>query len=269
MKTRFYKILYKHQQVVYVGVTTRTVAQRFREHIKSKHLNPEIYSAIQFDEIEHPNITSMEEYYNEYHKVKALEQKYIKEELEKGSPLLNISVGGEWGSKILSDILKEQFFETYGSYDGFEKWIKHKRKTKAWLYHWLDVKTRIKTKIWIKQWVYNSLQNKTKNWIKNWIDGKNRNKTKKWLRKWISGRSINKTKYWIKHWIIDRKINKTKKWLRKWISGRSTNKTKVWIRNWINNRSTNKTKKWLRSWIGNNSVNKTKKWLRSWINHRK
>ena len=230
MKTRFYKILYKHQQVVYVGVTTRTVAQRFREHIKSKHLNPEIYSAIQFDEIEHPNITSMEEYYNEYHKVKALEQKYIKEELEKGSPLLNISVGGEWGSKILSDILKEQFFETYGSYDGYKKWVKR------------ELDKRFKFKKWLTNWILNTTQPKTKVWLRHWIHHKSENVTKVWLRSWIRSKTKNKTKSWIQHWISHRKENKTKTWIQHWIFHKTENKTKTWLNNWIYNTLNNKNK---------------------------
>ena len=39
MITLFYKILYKKECVVYVGVTTRSLVQRFTEHVKKKELN--------------------------------------------------------------------------------------------------------------------------------------------------------------------------------------------------------------------------------------
>ena len=44
MITYFYKILYDNKDVVYVGITTRSINARFREHISKKRLNPEIYS---------------------------------------------------------------------------------------------------------------------------------------------------------------------------------------------------------------------------------
>ena len=40
MDTIFYKILNKDDEVVYVGVTTRTIKRRFGEHLKSKRFEP-------------------------------------------------------------------------------------------------------------------------------------------------------------------------------------------------------------------------------------
>jgi len=84
MITRFYKILYKNEEVVYVGVTTRTITKRFKEHLISKSLNIDEFSVIEFDKIKHPEITSLEIFYEERNKVANLERKYIKEELEDG-----------------------------------------------------------------------------------------------------------------------------------------------------------------------------------------
>lgn len=270
MKTRFYKILYNNQDVVYVGVTTRTIQKRFYEHIKSKHLDINQYSVIQFDEIEHPSISSIDEYYSEYRKIKELEQKYIQEEKDRGSNLLNISVGGEWGSDILHNILKEQFFEIYGSYDGFKKWLNKKRKTKIWLYHWLFVRATNPTKKWIKAWYFFSSADKFKLWLGNWIRKNKDNRTYCWIKHWTSDRKINRTKYWIKHWIGERKINRTKYWIKHWILRRkNTSKTKQWIRGWVTNKSVSKTKQWVSSWYHNKNKNKTKSWFRCWVAHRK
>ena len=102
MKTKFYKILNKDKVVIYIGVTTRSIEERFKEHIKTKNLNPTEYSIVEFDEIIHPEINSLEIFYEEWKKVSELERKYIKEELTKNSNLLNISEGGEWGNEILN-----------------------------------------------------------------------------------------------------------------------------------------------------------------------
>lgn len=97
MRTIFYKILYKNKDVVYVGVTTRKITQRFREHLKSKGLNPNEYTIVEFYSIIHPEISSLEVFYEEQGRVALLEQQFIKEEINKGSKLLNIRRGGEWG----------------------------------------------------------------------------------------------------------------------------------------------------------------------------
>ena len=204
MTTRFYNILYKGN-IVYVGVTTRTVDKRFNEHIKQKYLNRKNYSCVEIDKIIHPKIKTIEEFYNERQKVKFLEQKYIRECKNNGIRLLNISDGGEWGCSILNKLKKENFFKKYGTYDGYVEWKNKKEQTKQWL--------------------------------KSWIKNRTENKTKVWLRHWISHRTENKTKYWLRSWINNRTENKTKVWLRNWISHRTENKTKVWLRNWISHRT--------------------------------
>ena len=237
MITYFYKILYKNKDVVYVGVTTTTIQKRFSQHVYSKNLNPKLYSVIEFDRIYHNNIISIEDYKKERQKVAELERKYIAEEKSKGSNLLNISIGGEWGSKILFDILKEKFFEIYGSYDGYKKWVKK------------EINKKIKTKKWLINWFLNTSQPEFKKWLRHWIQHKSSNKTKGWVQRWISCFKDNKTKGWMRHWISHRKDNKTKGWIQHWIFHRTENKTKTWVNNWIYNQSGNKIKKWLNSWI--------------------
>ena len=217
MITRFYKILYKNKEVVYVGVTTRTINERFKEHIISKSLNIEDYSIVEFYMIEHPEITSLEIFYNEKLKVAELEQKFIKEELNKGSHLLNISNGGEWGTHILIKLKREEFLLRFGSYDTYKYYKKGIEVSKRWLKHWVQHRS----------------ENRAKVWLRNWSVNKSESRAKVWLRIWVHSRSINKTKVWLRNWVNDRKNNKTKVWLRHWIYNISLNRTKVWLRNWI------------------------------------
>ena len=233
MITYFYKILYKNTDVVYVGVTTTTIQHRFKQHIKSKHLDPNLYSVIEFNRINHKDILSIEDYNRERLKVVKLERKYIVEERTKGSDLLNISVGGEWGANILHKLRKEGFIERFGSYDGFKEY---------------------KAKI-----------DKSHYWLRSWINNRSNNKSKKWLGSWIKQKTYNKSKKWLITWICEKLKNKSKVWLRTWIRQKTYNKSKVWLKSWINNRSTNKSKEWLRHWISNRSTNKSKVWLRVWV----
>ena len=154
MRTIFYKILYKNKDVVYVGVTTRKITQRFREHLKSKGLNPNEYTIVEFYSIIHPKISSLEVFYEEQRKVADLERKYIKEELNKGSKLLNLSEGGEWGTNILNELRKEKFLKEFKSYDGYKEYKKKKGKVRVWMYSWVSVKSENKTKRWIKSFYF-------------------------------------------------------------------------------------------------------------------
>lgn len=251
MITYFYKILYKNKDVVYVGVTTTTVQHRFQQHIKSKGLNPDVYSVIEFDRLEHGNISSIEDYNREKKKVVELERKYIAEERAKGSNLLNISVGGEWGANILYKLRKEGFIERFGSYNGFKEYKVRIDKSHYWLKSWIYQKSKNKSKEWLRVWVRTKLKNKSKEWLRSWINQKTYNKSKKWLGNWIKHKTYNKSKKWLITWICDKLKNKSKVWLRSWIRQKTYNKSKVWLKSWINNRSTNKSKEWLRHWINN------------------
>lgn len=221
MITYFYKILYDNKDVVYVGVTTRTPQKRFQQHIRDKKLNPKDYSVIEFDRIVHPNIKSLDEYYEEYKKVAYLEKKYIKEERDKGSNLLNISDGGEWGGSILSKLIKENFFKKYGSYNGYEKYKKRIDKSKRFIWQWIRNRTTNKTKSWMFMWIRHSTENPTYVWLKSWKFVKTRSKTRIWVRHWIEHRSEPKIISWMYHWIEHRSETRFKVWMFNWVARRS------------------------------------------------
>lgn len=251
MRTLFYIIKYKNEQVIYVGITTRSLIQRFKEHIKSKELNNIDYTIEKIDKIDHPDITTLQQLKVERERVYKLESYYIKE-YSKNNVLLNISDGGEWGANLYTKLSKKEFIERFGTLEGYIKKVKNKKALKLWL------------DSWIKH--YNS--NKSRQWIINWISTKSMNKTKYWMRAWVANKSRNRTKCWLVDWCRHRSINKTKSWIQSWIEHNSGNKTKKWIQTWINNKSINKTQHWLRSWIVMRSFNPVQVWLRNWIVNR-
>ena len=217
MITRFYKILYKNKDVVYVGVTTRTINARFKEHIELKNLNPEFYSVVEFDKIEHPDICSLEDFYREREKVAALEQKYIEEELNRGSHLLNLSSGGEWGSQILNKLKKENFFKQFGTYAGYTKYKKLKEKVPKWFYHWVGHRMENKVQVWLRNWSYHQTENSVKVWLTSWVSSKTNNETKIWLKSWAHHTRGNKVKRWLCHWTKNKSENDVKVWLKCWL----------------------------------------------------
>lgn len=252
MKTKFYKILNKDKVVIYIGITTRSIEERFKEHIKTKNLNPTEYSIVEFDEIIHPEIISLEIFYEEWKKVSELERKYIKEELTKNSNLLNISEGGEWGNEILNKLKKKNFSEKFNSYSSYKE---YKRKK--------DITIK-----WLKNWIFSKSKNRTKRWLYNWVCNRSKNKTKKWIQNWVAHRKQCKTKTWIYSWTYVKTQNKTKKWVANWISSKKK-KTKRWLFNWVYNKNRNKIKSWIQNWVVHRNENKIKRWAQSWIQHRK
>lgn len=269
MITRFYKILDKFGLVIYVGVTLRPINERFKEHILSKNLNVIDYSIVEFDRIEHPELNSVEVYYTEKQKVVNLERKYIKEELQKGSHLLNISAGGEWGAQILYNLRKDSFLTRYGSFDNYENYHKNQMKLCCWLNGWLHSKGDNKTLRWLRTWKRGKTDNRVHNWLKCWCKDRSENKTKVWLKNWRVNRSRNKSKMWLKSWMHSCTQNKTKRWLFTWVRILLENKTKVWMHSWITNRTLNKSKFWLQRWCIHRSQNKSKVWLQHWVSHKK
>ena len=266
MKTIFYKILYKGKSVIYVGVTTRELIQRFNEHLKQKKLTSKDYSIVKFYEIKHPEINSLEIFYREREKVAKLECNYIKEELKKGSNLLNLSEGGEWGSQILNKLREREFFKKFGSYEGYQEYRKKKDKIKRWASHWIEHKSKNRTKVWLQCWIYSRHKDKIKTWIQSWMYSKSIKKVKKWLKSWTV--NTKGTKVWVHHWIYGKSKKKIKTWLRNWLLHRTERNSKVWLSNWIYGKSKKKIKTWLRNWINHRSESKVKTWLRNWINHR-
>lgn len=257
MITYFYKILYDNKDVVYVGVTTRKITKRFQEHIKTKNLNDR-YTCVEFDKLIHPPMDSIDTFYAEYRKVADLERKYIQEEKDKGSSLLNISKGGEWGTDILSKLRKKNFLEKYKSYDGYRTYTLNKLRVRQWLISWVKKSTNNKTKIWLRYWIKSKSINILKRWLYNWAFNKSNNKTKIWIIHWIKWKLYCKTKGWLFHWIKKMATNRTKGWLLHWISHRKECRTKVWIQHWIFHRKECRTKTWLNHWIFNTVRKKNK-----------
>jgi hypothetical protein len=301
METIFYKILHDNKDVVYVGVTTRTLAQRFKEHIKTKSLNSEHYSIIEFDKISHPDISSIEEYCTERKKVAELEQRYIKEELDKGSNLLNVSTGGEWGADILEKLRRENFIAQYGSIAGYKLYRKKKLKfvrflrgwircychskcrkwlmsfvhtrsylpcAHIWLRSWVRQKTKSRTKCFLFSWLVRNYHNKTYYWLYSFVRNKSYYKIKYWLQLWCGSKCKSKTKYWLQVWSYKESTNKTKYWLKLLIKQNCEQKTSKWISKWISNKSYNNSKRWLFNWHHALTTPRCKRWLLSWARHK-
>lgn len=259
MKTRFYKILYKNKDVVYVGVTTRAITERFKEHLISKSLNLENYSVVEFYCAEHPPITSLEVFYEEWRKVAELERRYIQEEQEKGAVLLNISKGGEWGTAIVNKLKKEEFRRRFGSYDNYEEYKRKVKRSIEWLRNWVLNRSINKTKVWINHWVEHRSSYKVKGWMSHWISNSSKSMSKKWLQYWVRHKAYNKTKGWLFMWVRSKLENKTKVWVKHWVSNRSKNKMLGWVQHWVEHRSERKSKIWVRSWISARSISGTKR----------
>ena len=185
MKTRFYKILYNDSEIVYIGLTTRPINKRFHEHILKKSLNPKKYSIELIKEIEHMDIKSLDEYYNEYNKVSIIEKSLIKEAKNHGYALLNLTKGGEgWATHLYKKLSKENFFNKYGSLDNYVNYHNKRNKTQRLLRNWITHKSENKTEILLRSWSYS--ENKTQRLLRNWITHKSENKTKVLLRSWIN-----------------------------------------------------------------------------------
>lgn len=278
--TRFYKILYKNTETVYIGVTTRPINKRFSQHIHSKGLNPKIYTCVEFDRIEHNDIKNLEDYYNEKRKVVELERKYIREEKIKGSKLLNISIGGEWGSAIINNLYKEYFFNKYKTYNGYleykrrkifiqkviSRWIEKYtiNKTKKLLYVWTHVCMSNKTLLMLRIWVRNKTINKSQLLIKSWIHCRTLNRTQLLIRTWVAKIVKNKTYKLLRRWVLVRKNNKVKEIFYHWVRNQMRNKTHLLLQNWCSNRIKSRTKRLIQTWFYNRSLNKTLLLLKIW-----
>lgn len=268
METIFYKILHKSKGVIYIGVTTRKITERFKEHLKSKGLNPSEYSIVEFSRIQHPDFTSIEVWQEECKKVTFLEQKYIKEEKLRGSRLLNVRSGGEWGACILNTLHKEEFFKKHGSYSGYKQYRDKKKRATRWLKDWFYVRSMGKAKYWLNNWVATKGRNHTNVWLRTWVYSNKMDKTKLWIKTWVFNKGKNNVKSWLYEWT--RKKDKLKNWLKNWVRHRKDKHVlKIWLYNWVSNKSTNKSKGWACSWVYCRSMNKTKYWLKNWIKRRK
>jgi hypothetical protein len=76
--TIFYEIyLFENGAPVYVGLTTRTLKQRFIEHIKSKELDSDYYGIKEICRISHRDIKSLDDFRNEYNLAAEREKQLI------------------------------------------------------------------------------------------------------------------------------------------------------------------------------------------------
>lgn len=244
MLTKIYKIIDNCDDTpVYVGVTTRTVKQRFEEHVRSKNLDPNKYRCETIITVKHGLIVDIVDYVRERNKIKALEKYYI-EFYSTKYRLLNISAGGEWGANILHRLLnnskvtpenakyfKEIYFKelihswissrTRNSVERlFKHWIGHRSKNnvKALLCHWITHEVQLDIKCLLFNWINSRSRSITKDCLKNWISNSTRNPTKALLNYWICHNSDkNLTKYLLRRWITNKFRNPVKELLRTWI----------------------------------------------------
>ena len=268
MDTIFYKILNKDGEVVYIGVTTRTIKKRFGEHLKSKRLDPKLYSIVEFDRVHHPEISSLEIFYEERRKVAYLERKYIREAQESGANLLNLSEGGEWGASIFHRLQKEDFLRVYGSYDGFRKYIRRRQILQIWVGSWIRHRTSNPVKVWCRSWQMCRTLNLVKAWIKYWIRHRTSNPVKVWCGHWVRNMATSQAKVWCRSWICNRTFNPTKVWCKNWICNRTSNPVKVWCSNWVCRRASNPVKNWINHWVHHKTSDPAKVWCRNWVVHR-
>ena len=128
LTTLFYIIESPFYVEKYIGLTTRSLQQRFNEHKKSKEwIVDNSFSIKEIDRIEHDNIYNLEDYLRERNRASNKEiiliAKYSME-----YDLQNISVGGEWGSRILWQIKQGKWVTKYGSIGGFIEYKQRESK---------------------------------------------------------------------------------------------------------------------------------------------
>lgn len=248
MITRFYKIYNIHNKVVYVGVTTRNINVRFNEHLKNKKLNDKNYYIKEFYQIKHKDIYTLKDFYKERKIVSDLEKRFIKEEKDNGSLLLNISIGGQWGECILNRLKEKEFFNKHKNYDEFKKYIHERQIFFGWFNHWINHRSTNKTKKWLNTIIKHKSEAKLSIWLYNWyLHKKETNKTKIWLNNMCNKRMYTKTKNWLYHFSIRYNKSILYKWFHHWCNINSTNKTKRWLRNFVSNK--NSLKNWFSHWI--------------------
>lgn len=265
MITRFYKIYNKEDKVVYVGITTRSVNQRFKEHVFYKKLNKSEYYCKEFYKLNHGNIKNLTDYFRERKKVVKLERKFIKDEKNNGNTLLNISSGGEWLTDLLRKLQETEFFNKYGKDGDFEKYLFCKKQYRIWLNDW--IRNKIIYKIWLSNWINHRIIHNYKKWLSNWISNVSVNKYYKMLNHWIGHKKTNNYKRLLNNWIKSKEKN-YKTLLNKWIDRSLKNKYREWLRNFIVNKSMNRYERLLYNFIFTKEKSKYKGWINHWISHR-
>ena len=247
--TRFYVILNCLRIPKYIGLTTRTLKQRFREHIKQKHLVDCTIEEIAY--IEHENIDSLEKFIEERHKAGELEKRLIKKYKNAGYDLMNLSDGGEWGSQIYHRIMKEDFFKKYGTYEGFQEEYNNQKEIFNWFQNWVKDKSVNPVERWFYHWVIHKSEDPVKRWFQNWVKDKSEDPVKLWFRHWIKGKSEDPVKIWFISWNQYKSGNPVKIWFKHWAQNKSGNPVKLWFNNWVYHKSEEPVKLWFNNWVYN------------------
>ena len=163
LTTLFYLIESPNYLEKYIGLTTRTLQQRFNEHKKSKEwIIDNSFSIKEIDRIEHDNIYNLVDYLRERDHAANREIVLIAS-YSKDNNLQNISEGGEWGSRILWQIKQEKWVSKYGSIEGFIEYKHRESKIKRWLSDWVTTKKRPQLKKWLNNWIKTDFKGGKKN----------------------------------------------------------------------------------------------------------
>ena len=149
LTTLFYLIESPYYTEKYIGLTTRTLQQRFNEHKKSKDwIIDDTFAIREIDRVEHNNIHNLEDFLRERNRAAnkeiALISTYSKE-----WNLQNISDGGEWGANILWQIKQEKWIAKYGSIEGFREYKQRENNVRSWLRDWVTNRKRPRLKTWL------------------------------------------------------------------------------------------------------------------------
>jgi len=217
LTTLFYLIESPDYTEKYIGLTTRTLQQRFNEHKKSKDwIIDNTFSIREIDRIEHSNIHNLEDFLRERNRATSKEIALIST-YSKEWNLQNLSDGGEWGAKILWQIKQENWIAKYGSVEGFRE---HKQR-----------------------------ENNVRTWLRNWAITKKTPQLKKWLSSWVKHRKTPQLKIWLSDWVANRKTPQLKTWLSSWVVIKKIPQLKIWLSNWVTHRKTPRLKTWLRNWV--------------------
>jgi hypothetical protein len=170
LTTLFYIIESPNHLEKYIGLTTRTLQQRFNEHKKSKEwIIDNSFSIKEIDRIEHDNIYNLVDYLRERDNAANREIVLIAS-YSKDNYLQNISEGGEWGSRILWQIKQEKWVSKYGSIQGFIEYKHRESKIKRWLSDWVTTKKRPQLKKWLNNWSANRKTPQLKTWLSSWVN---------------------------------------------------------------------------------------------------
>jgi len=236
LTTLFYLIESPDYTEKYIGLTTRTLQQRFNEHKKSKDwIIDNTFSIREIDRIEHNNIHNLEDFLREKDRATNKEKNLISTYSSECN-LQNISTGGEWGMAILWQIKQEKWITKYGSIEGFREYKQRENNVKIWLRDWVATKKRPQLKTWLSNWIANKKIPILKTWLSSWVATRKKPILKTWLSTWVSTRKTPQLKRWLRDWGSTRKKPQLKTWLRHWVSTRKTPILKTWLSSWVTHR---------------------------------